>query len=246
MIDTTNNARTLQTPTVTASRFAQQDFQVTVDGTLGVVFIIGVALIVFLGVATAGLAIYRYRNRNDPALRAFVVGLVLVAVAPLPLQVFIAGTVPERLRSVLLPIFQTMGLLSILWAMYGDSRSSEVRLIRRLTSGDLSVVTVSLILAISTVVFRGHSTIGPLVLGTVLVVVGLGTFVAGQALRAAYRYQSPAMGSLSVGILSLVVLPMPISVILSTVSFSKALLVGLILGFVLVGEIAMFATLLYR
>ncbi|MFC4450211.1 hypothetical protein [Halorussus aquaticus] len=80
-----------------------------------------------------------------------------------------------------------------------------------------------------------------------LVVVGLGTFVAGQAIRTAYRYRSPAMGSLSVGILSLAVLPMPISVILvATVSLSEAFVVGLVLGFVLVGEIAMFATLLYR
>jgi hypothetical protein len=228
-------------------RLAQQDATMSVGGPLGAAFLVSVALVVVLGLATAGLAVYRYRNRADPTLRAFVAGLVLIAVAPLPFRVFLAGTVPQTLRDVLPPAFQTLGLLAILWAMYGDPRSADGLPIRRPTAGDLAVVGLSTALALATVLLgNAVASRWPALIASA-VVVAFATFVAGQAARAAYRYRSPAMASLSVGIVCLAALPVPTgAVLLAAGGVPDAVVVGLVSGALLVGEAAMFATLLYR
>lgn len=242
----TTAVRTLAGPASVASRSGRPANSLTVEGTLGAVFLACLALTVLLGLATAGLAVYRYRNRGDPTLRAFVVGLVLVAVAPLPFRIFIAGTVPPVLRDIVPPILQTLGLVAILWAMYGDPRSTGWHLSHRPTPGDLLVVGLSVALA-ATVALGGIFESDSVIVFVAAVVAGLATFVAGQAARAAYRYRSLAMGSLSVGILCLAALPMPVSVVLAAVGgFPEPVVVGLLFGVVLAGEAAMLVTLLYR
>ncbi|WP_132059333.1 hypothetical protein [Halorussus amylolyticus] len=246
MTDVPTATRTLAILAVEASRVAQREPRMTVDEPLGLAFIVTVVLAVLLGVATAGLALYRYRARSDPGLRSFVVGLVLIAVAPLPLRIFVEGTVPPVLRDVFLPIFETLGLLAILWGMYGDPRPTDGRLIHRPTTRDLAVVGLSLAFATATVGVGVLLGSGAAILAAGAVV-ALATFVAGQAARAAYRYRSLAMGSLSLGVLCLVAFPTPVSVLLRAAGpVPDVLVVGLISGAVLVGEAAMFVTLVYR
>lgn len=230
----------------TARLLAQRSPQVTVEGSLSVVFIVTLALIVAVGVATAGLAVYRYRNRRDPALRALVVGLVCITVAPLPFRVFIAGTVPSVLRDVVPIVFQTLGLCAILWAIYGDVDGGGDTVVGRPSVEDLVFGGVSVGIAAAAVAFGGLAEVGPV--GVAAAVAGaFATFVAIQAARAAYRYRSPPMASLSLGIVCLAALPLPVSAVLFTAgTLPDAVVVGVVNGIVLVGETAMFATLAYR
>jgi len=229
------------------ARLARSPPEMTIDGPLRLVFIVAVVLSVLLGLATAVLAVYRYRQRGDPALRALVVGLVLVAVAPLPFRVFVAGTIPPTVRLLGPAAFQTAGLIAILWAMYGDPRSDARFGVRRPTTADLVVVTGSVAAAATSVFVGGNweSRLGVLVVAGS--VAALATFVAFQAARAAYRYRSPTMASLSVGIFLLAALPVPVGSVLVAIEFlPDAVVVATVLGAILLGEMAMFVTLAYR
>lgn len=226
---------------------AQRGARVTVEGTVGLALVGAVAVAALLALATAGLAVSRYRNRDDPVLRAFVVGLVLTAVAPLPFRLFVAGTVPPVLRDALPPAFQTLGLAAVLWAMYGDPRSGGGSPVHRPTRGDLLVVVPSVALGVATAALGGVFGSGTVVAAVSAAVVALATFVAGQAARAAYRYRSPAMASLSVGVLCLGALPPPtLALLLAAGVVPDAAVFGAVAATVLVGEAAMFAALAYR
>ncbi|WP_313692072.1 hypothetical protein [Halorarum halobium] len=226
---------------------AQGQPRVFVEGTLGLLLAATIALALLIGLATAGLAVSRYRNRRDPALRSLVVGLVLITVAPLPFRIFVVGTVPPVVRDAAPPIVQVAGLLAVLWAMYGDPRTSDGRLRDRVTRGDLLVVAVAVSLAATTVLVGELWRSGALVLVGLSFVVALSTFVAGQAARAAHRYRSPAMASLSVGIFFLAALPSPVGAALLVAGHvPEPVVVGVVSGAILLGETAMLLTLVYR
>jgi hypothetical protein len=193
---------------------------------------------VVLGVLTAALAVYRYRQRADPALRALVVGLVLVAVAPLPFRLYAAGSIDPVLRELAPPVLQTAGLAAILYAMYGDPRSRTDPLRDVVTRADLVVVAGALAMAATTAV---------LVIAVVCLVVATGTFVAAQAARAAVRYRSITMASLAAGVVLLVVLPTPLGALLLTTGVvSTAIVLAALSASILLGEAAMLATLASR
>ncbi|WP_277553272.1 hypothetical protein [Halobaculum limi] len=226
---------------------AQADTTVTVQEPLVGVFVAAVVLSVLLGAATATLAVVRYRRRGDPSLRAFVVGLVLVAVAPLPFWVFVVGTVPPLARAVAPPLLQTTGLFALLIAMYGGPRSTERRWWESVTVRDAVIVAFALAAGVLTVALAARYESSVVALVAAGVVVSLSTTVAGQAARAAYRYRSRSMATLSLGILLLATLPTPVGATLLVVgSFDGAFVVGIISGAILLGEAAMFATLAFR
>ncbi|MFC7068167.1 hypothetical protein [Halobaculum lipolyticum] len=225
----------------------QADTTVTVQEPLVGVFLATLVLSVVLGAATATLAVVRYRRRGDPSLRAFVVGLVLVAVAPLPFRVVVVGTVPALAREVAPPLFQTAGLLALLVAMYGDPRTEGRRVREAVTGRDAVVVAVALAAAVATVALAARYESNAAALAAAGVVVALSTTVAGQAARAAYRYRSRSMATLSLGVLLLATLPTPVGATMLVVgSVDGALAVGVANGAVLLGEAAMFATLASR
>lgn len=225
----------------------QAETTATVQESLAVVFLATVVVSVLLGAATATLAVVRYRRHGDPSLRAFVVGLVLVAVAPLPFWVFVVGTVPPLAREVAPPVVQTVGLLSLLVAMYGDPRSDGRRWRESVTRRDGVVVAVALAAAAVAVGLGARSGSSLPALAAAGVVVALSATVAGQAARAAYRYRSRSMASLSVGILLLATLPTPVGAALVVAgSLDGAFAVGVVGGSILAGEAAMFATLALR
>ncbi|MFC7136682.1 hypothetical protein [Halobaculum litoreum] len=226
---------------------AQADAAATVPEPFVGVFVAAVALSVLLGVATATLAVVRYRRRGDPSLRAFVVGLVLVAVAPLPFRVFVVGTVPAVARDAAPPVLQTAGLLALLVAMYGDPRTEGHRWREAVAARDAVVVALALAAAVATVALAARYESSVAVLSAAGVVVALSATVAGQAARAAYRYRSRSMATLSAGILLLATLPVPVGALLRTAgSVDGALAVGVVTGAILLGEAAMFATLAFR
>lgn len=230
-----------------ALALAQADPEVTVEGLLGLVFLAAVAVGVLLGLGTAALAVYRYRRRGDPQLRALVVGLVLIAVAPLPFRVFVTGTVPQVLRLSVPPVVQAVGLVAVLWAMYGDPRADTTAWIRVPTPADVVVILAAIAVAATAVLVGGILESNPLLLSAAAPVAALGTFVACQAGRAAYRYRSPAMASLALGILLLAALPTPIAALLVAVdTLPDVLVVLLFVGSLVGGEAAMFATLAIR
>ncbi|MFC7098460.1 DUF7521 family protein [Halobaculum marinum] len=225
----------------------QAESTVTVPEPLVGLFIVSVGLSVLFGLATATLAVVRYRRRGDPSLRAFVVGLVLVAVAPLPFWVFLIGTIPPTVRGVVPPLFQTAGLLALLWAMYGTPDPDGRRLLRAITRGDLLVVALAVVAAAVTGVLTGQYEPDPAGVVGAAFVVGLSTVVAAQATRAAYRFRSRSMATLSLGVLLLATLPTPVgALLLATDSFAPSVVVGVVTGAILLGEAAMFATLASR
>jgi hypothetical protein len=210
-----------------------------------VIAILGCAVV--LGVLTAGLAVYRYRRQADPALRALVIGLVLVAVAPLPFRVYASGSIDPVLRELAPPVFQTAGLLSILYAMYGDPRPRTEPLRSLLTRADLLVVVAALVLGVTTAFFGSVFGPPPVVLAVVSGVVAAGMFVAAQASRAAIRYRSVTMTSLALGVVLLVVLPTPLGALLLTTGVvSEAVVLTALSASILLGEVAMFAALAYQ
>lgn len=167
----------------------------------------------------------------------------LITVAPLPFRIFVAGTIPAAVRTAVPAIVQTLGLLAVLWAMYGDPRETDSRLLHLPTGSHLLVVRAALSLAALTVVAGDLWESHVAVLVGLPSVVALSTFVAGQAARAAYRYRSPAMASLSIGILFLAALPSPLGAVLVQ---SGPIPNAVVSGAILIGEAAMLLTLVYR
>ncbi|WP_267643942.1 hypothetical protein [Haloarchaeobius amylolyticus] len=210
-----------------------------------IIAVLGISFL--LALVTAGLAVYRYRRQADSALRALVVGLVLVAVAPLPFRFYVSGTISPAIRELAPSIFQLAGLLAILYAMYGNPRPRAGRLVRDITRSDLAVVSAALAIGLLTSLVGNLFGPSPIALAGVSIVVTIGMFVTGQALRAAVRYRSPTMASLAVGIFLLAVLPTPLSaILLSTGSISDAIVLWVLSLSTLAGEVAMFLTLVYR
>ncbi|MFC5368892.1 DUF7521 family protein [Salinirubrum litoreum] len=182
--------------------------------TLVVVLAVGLALLV------AVRAIRGYRRNADPALRALVVGICLVAVVPLSMQVVDVGLVPDTARYAVVAVAQALGLLAILSAMYGPRRgpprSAGEGGSAPLSPGDPVVAGIAVVAAV--LVGWGLATVGGVGVPTLALtasVVGGGVFVAGQAVRAYRRRGDPRMATLAGGILAVVAGPVPTALVVA-------------------------------
>jgi hypothetical protein len=167
-------------------------------------------LAVGLALLVAVRAVRGYRRNADPALRALVVGICLVAVVPLSVQFVDLGLVPDTVRYVVGATAQAAGLLAILSAMYGPDAS-----VTR-SAGDPVVAAVAGGFAL--VVGYGLATaggVGPVTVAVTATVVGGGVFVAGQALRAYRRRGDPRMATLAGGLLAVVAGPVPTALVVA-------------------------------
>ncbi|WP_276258785.1 hypothetical protein [Haloglomus litoreum] len=201
---------------------------------------LAVGLAVLLGLAIVGRVVSRYRAAPTPSLRALVVGISLVAAAPLGFLFVDVGVLPDRLRYVTGSLVQTVGLLTIIRGMYGPTGAGgswAPRSIADLVVAALGVGTGTTVGAAT--VFLGGS--GPLAAATLGVVVLGGTFVAGQAARAYRRRGDRRMLALSAGTLSLVVVPTPAALALLSRGTAAAAL-GYA-GFFVLGQVLLLATL---
>jgi hypothetical protein len=207
---------------------------------VGLAATITVGLAALLALVIVGRVVGRYRADPDPSLRALTVGISLVAAAPLVLLFVDVGLLPDRLRYVTGSLVQTVGLLAVLRGMYGPAGAKR----RWATRSTADLVVAALALGTGTAVGAGTVLLGgasPLPATALGVVVVGGTFVAGQAARAYRRRGDPRMLALSMGTLSLVVVPTPAALVLLGRGSAAAAL-GYAVFFVL-GQALLLATL---
>ncbi|WP_440991514.1 hypothetical protein [Haloarchaeobius baliensis] len=204
---------------------------------------LAVGLAALLGLVIVVRVVRRSRTDPDSSLRALAVGISLVAAAPLAFVFLDVGLLPDRLRYVAGSVVQGVGLLAVLWGMYGPA-GAERRWAER-SSADL--VVVALALAVGTAVGVAMALVGgagTLAAGTLAVVVTAGTFVAGQAARAYRRRADPRMLALSAGTVALVVAPNPAALVLLGRGPAHAAL-GYA-GFLILGQALLLVTLSER
>jgi hypothetical protein len=207
----------------------------------------GIILAIVFGLAITVLVVRRYRTTADGALRALVVGICLVAVVPLLFQFIDLTMIPDTLRYLGATVAQGVGLLAIVWGLYGPV-DSKIGPAPRPSASDLVVGTAGLVLAM--VLFVGGLRVtptSPVVLGVYAAVAGSGLFVGVQAFRAYWRRGNPRMLTLGLGLLFLVAAPGPVTFLLvGRLGEHSSLLALWYVGLLVVGQVCLLATLLHR
>jgi hypothetical protein len=210
---------------------------------VGLAATLAVGLAVLLALAIVGRVVVGYRADPDPSLRAFSVGISLVAAAPLGFLFVDIGLLPDPLRYVAGSLIQTVGLIAVLRGIYGPA-GADRRWATRSTA-DLAAAALALgtgtAISIATILVGG---VDPLAAAATGLAGGGGTFVAGQAARAFRRRGDPRMLALSAGTLSLVVVPTPAALVLLGRGPAAAALSYA--GFFIVGQGLLLATLTGR
>lgn len=206
----------------------------------------GIILATVFGLGITALVVRRYRATSDIALKALSIGICLVAVVPLLFQFIDLAMIPDALRYLGATVAQGMGLVAIIWGIYGPV-DSKTRLAPRPSVGDLVVGAAGLL--IGSVVFVGGLRVtlaSPFVLGLYAAVAGSGLFIGIQAFRAYWRRGNPRMLSLGFGLLFLVAAPGPVTFLAgSFVERSSVLALGYV-GLLVVGQAFLLATLLHE